>query len=139
VARAKVASDVIPRQLRRLGAHVDVVEAYETVIPQPSRKRLRGALKDPKRRPDIITFTISSTARNFLALLGTPRRRRRPHYTSLLDGIRFASIGPVTSSTLRGLGLPVDTEAMEYTISGLIQAITASAESIIAERVTTKH
>ena len=39
------------------------------------------------------------------------------------DGIRFASIGPITSSTLRELGLPVDIEAKEYTIPGLIKAI----------------
>ena len=34
LARAKVARDVIPRELRKLGARVDVVEAYETVIPR---------------------------------------------------------------------------------------------------------
>ena len=42
LARAKVARDVIPRELRKLGARVDVVEAYETVIPQASRQRLAG-------------------------------------------------------------------------------------------------
>ena len=69
LARAKVARDVIPRELRKLGAEVDVVEAYETVIPRSSRRRLRAALKNPKRRPDVITFTSSSTVRNFVALL----------------------------------------------------------------------
>ena len=34
LARARVARDVIPRELRKLGARVDVVEAYETVIPR---------------------------------------------------------------------------------------------------------
>src|SRR5229473_4584095 len=75
LARVKIARDVIPRQLRRLGARVDVVEAYETVIPQASRKRLLAVLSDSKRCPDMITFTSSSTARNFLALLGTSRGR----------------------------------------------------------------
>ena len=70
LARAKVARDVIPRELRKLGARVDVVEAYETVIPQSSRQRLRAALQSAKRRPDVITFTSSSTVRNFVALLG---------------------------------------------------------------------
>ena len=51
LARARVARDVIPRELRKLGAKVDVVEAYETVIPQSSRTRLRAILKDSKRRP----------------------------------------------------------------------------------------
>jgi uroporphyrinogen-III synthase len=126
LARAKVARDVIPRELRKLGAKVDVVETYETVIPQSSRTRLRTMLKDPKRRPDIITFTSSSTVRNFVALLGKKvwRGCPPPRKAGPIDGIRFASIGPVTSSTLRELGLQVDIEAADYTIPGLIRAIT---------------
>jgi uroporphyrinogen-III synthase len=129
LARAKVARDVIPRELRKLGAQVDVVEAYETVIPRSSRARLRAALKNPKRRPDVITFTSSSTVRNFVALLdGTVdfvrARAPAPHGHG---HIQFASIGPITSATLRELGLPVDIEAKQYTIPGLIAAIAAHA------------
>ena len=119
LARAKVARDVIPRELRRLGAKVDVVEAYETVIPARSRARLRTLLKNRAKRPNVITFTSSSTAKNFQALAG--RRSSKS-----LDGIKFASIGPVTSGTLRDLGLRVDIEAEEYTIPGLIKAILSS-------------
>ena len=126
LARAKVARDVIPRELRSLGATVDVVEAYETVIPQSSRTRLRVILKNPKRRPHVITFTSSSTVRNFVALLGKNTWRPSPRKSSPSDDLRFASIGPVTSSTLRELGLPVDIEAREYTIPGLIKAIAAA-------------
>ena len=130
LARAKVARDVIPRELRMLGAKVDVVEAYETVIPASSRKRLQALMKNPKRRPDVVTFTSSSTVRNFVALLGGQARPERslrecPPNTSL-QGIRFASIGPVTSATLRELGLPVHLQATEYTIPGLIRAIVTS-------------
>jgi len=126
LARAKVARDVIPRELRKLGAEVDVVEAYETVIPRSSRGRLRAALRSPARRPHWITFTSSSTVRNFAALLD-PKWRGRScprKIRSLLEGVRFASIGPVTSATLREFGLPVDAEASQYTIPGLIAAIT---------------
>jgi uroporphyrinogen-III synthase len=123
LARAKVARDVIPRELRKLGARVDVVEAYETVIPQASRQRLRAALQSSKRRPDVITFTSSSTVRNFVALLEESRGRVGTILKRHLDGVRLASIGPVTSSTLRELGLPVDIEAAQYTIPGLIKAI----------------
>jgi uroporphyrinogen-III synthase len=119
LARARVARDVIPRELRKLGAKVDVVEAYETLIPQSSRTRLRAILKDSKRHPHAITFTSSSTVRNFVALLGKK---------STLVGIRMASIGPITSSTLRELGLPVDIEATEYTIPGLIKALASRVE-----------
>ena len=127
LARAKVARDVIPRELRKLGARVDVVEAYETVIPESSRRRLRAALKSQKQRPDWITFTSSSTVRNFVALLAESRGRvARVHISKISrepDRVRFASIGPITSSTLRELGLPVDVEAAEYTIPGLIKAM----------------
>jgi uroporphyrinogen-III synthase len=128
LARAKVARDVIPRELRKLGARVDVIEAYETVIPQSSRQRLRAALASQNRRPDWITFTSSSTVRNFAALLGESRNRVSRDHTGLkrhLKGVQLASIGPVTSSTLRELGLPVDIEAAEYTIPGLIKAISS--------------
>jgi len=115
LVRAKVARDVIPRELRKAGAHVDVVEAYETIVPNSSRSRLRSSLGKPRRAPHVITFTSSSTVRNFVALLGS--------YSAKLDGIRFASIGPVTSSTLRELGLRVDIEAKQFTIPGLVRAI----------------
>jgi uroporphyrinogen-III synthase len=119
LVRAKVARDVIPRDLRRAGAHVDVVEAYETVVPQTSRVRLRTALGNPRRRPHVITFTSSSSVRNFVELLGRGAMR---NYTAL-NGIQSASIGPVTSATLRQFGLSVDIEAREFTIPGLVEAI----------------
>jgi len=119
LVRAKVARDVIPRDLRAAGAQVDVVEAYQTVIPQASRTRLRAALGNSKRVPNVITFTSSSTVRNFMDLLGDDHSRA-------LKDVRLASIGPITSGTLRELGLRVDIEAREYTIPGLIKAIVAA-------------
>jgi len=115
LVRARVARDVIPRDLRKAGAHVEVVEAYETVVPQASRRRLRSALANPQRRPQVVTFTSSSTVRNFVSLLGSRQMS--------LEGIRLASIGPVTSSTLRELGLRADISAKEFTIPGLVDAI----------------
>ena len=120
LVRAKVARDVIPRELRKAGAHVEVVEAYETVVPQSSRRRLQAALQNPKRRPHVVTFTSSSTVKNFAELLGlksTIQRRKA------VTGIRMASIGPITSATLRELGLNVDIAAKEFTIPGLVAAI----------------
>ena len=93
LVRARVARDVIPRELRRAGARVDVIEAYQTVVPQSSRRRLRAALKNPNKRPQVVTFTSSSSVKNFVELLGA----RKPN----LDGVLMSSIGPVTSATLR--------------------------------------
>lgn len=118
LVRAKVARDVIPRELRRAGAKVEVVEAYETVVPATSRARLQTVLKKPRLRPDAITFTSSSTAKNFVELL-----RGRGSSSRLVDGVLLASIGPVTSATLREIGLRADVEATEYTMDGLVQAI----------------
>src|SRR5207302_8276628 len=71
LVRAKVARDVIPQELRKHGAEVDVAEAYETVVPTNSAEKLRTLLATESARPHIITFTSSSTAANFVTLLGT--------------------------------------------------------------------
>ena len=113
LVRAKVARDVIPQELQKAGATVTVIEAYQTVVPQASRDRLRDVLSRPGQQPHAITFTSSSTAKNFLELLGEDNKH-------LLTGVILASIGPVTSATLRSLGLSVHLEAREYTIPGLV-------------------
>jgi len=120
LARARVARDVIPRDLRNAGAKVTVVEAYQTVIPKASVRKLKGLISDSRSKPHIVVFTSSSTVRNFLALID----RKNP--APMLDGIRTASIGPITSATLRENGLSVDIEAKDYTIPGLIRAIAVS-------------
>ena len=121
LVRAKIARDVIPSQLATAGAKVDVVEAYETVIPEKSKQQLQQVFADEKRKPEIITFTSSSTVRNFLSLiLGTDIPGKLP-------GIKFASIGPITSETLREYALPVHIEAEDYTMEGLVEAISKSA------------
>ena len=121
LVRAKLARDVIPEELRQAGARVDVVEAYETVVPQGSRRRLQAALKRVGGRPHVVTFASSSTVRNFVELLGLGKRAR----DRALAGIRMASIGPVTSATLREFAFSVDISAKEFTIPGLVQAIVA--------------
>jgi uroporphyrinogen-III synthase len=129
--RAKVARDVIPEELRAAGAEVDVVEAYETVAPEKSRARLHTLMKNKARRPHIVTFTSSSTAKNFAELLnnfkaGSPSAGSTKAGSTKADSIshvQFASIGPVTSATLRELQMPVAIEAREFTMGGLIRAI----------------
>lgn len=115
LARAAKARDVLPRMLRRRGARVDVVAVYRTVVPRTSRSRIANVFGDAK--PDAITFTSSSTVRNFFALLGRKRARRA------LRGVAVASIGPVTSRTVRALGLKVAVEAKPYTVAALVRAI----------------
>ena len=132
LVRARIARDVIPEGLREAGAVVDVIEAYQTVIPPRSRARLRRILRDPGLRPAAVTFTSSSTVKNFLHLLRPARQkpvRHDPlagsgeHLRSLLSGIRLASIGPITSATLVEAGLAADIEARTYTMAGLTEAM----------------
>jgi uroporphyrinogen-III synthase len=116
LVRAHVARDVIPDQLRLAGAEVDVAEAYQTAVPEHGKELLEKIFVD-NQTPDLVTFTSSSTVKNFLAMIvGT-------EIPSKLAQVKFASIGPVTSGTLREFGMPVHVEADEYTMEGLAQAI----------------
>jgi uroporphyrinogen III methyltransferase/synthase len=110
--RAAVARDVIPTELEKLGAQVEVVEAYRNVIPENAGARAHEIFSGSKK-PDWITFTSSSTVQNCIEVAGA----------DALRGIRIASIGPVTSETVRQLGFTVDVEAKQFTIDGLVQAI----------------
>lgn len=114
IPRAKVARDLVPRVLMERGARVEVVEAYETVAPTYAPGELEALLTPP---PDAITFTSSSTASNFAKLLGS-----KP-LSQFLAGTTVASIGPITSDTVRKLGLGVSVEAAESTIPGLVKAL----------------
>ena len=110
--RALVARDVIPKELEKRGAQVNVVPAYQTVVPENAARRAER-LFSALPKPDWITFSSSSTVRNFLSLC--PKEN--------LAGVRVASIGPITSATARDLGLTVDFEAERYAIDGLVEAI----------------
>jgi len=114
IPRARAARDLVPRVLKERGARVEVVEAYQTVAPDISAEELARLLTPP---PDVITFTSSSTATNFAKLVGEDRLGQTLH------GVVIASIGPVTSETLRKLGLTVTLEAHESTMAGLAKAL----------------
>ncbi len=114
LARAETARDVLPNELTKLGAIVDVAVAYRTV---PETEDLTGAAaRFREEGADLVTFTSSSTVENFMAM-----------NLPLPPGLRTASIGPVTSRTMRELGLNVDIEAKQHDIPGLIAAITKDA------------
>ena len=108
--RAAEAREVLPEGLRRRGARVDVVPAYRTVPDGANAGELRDRLA--AGGIDLITFTASSTVRNFVELVG-----------SEIGEARVAAIGPITARTAREAGLPVHLVADDYTIPGLISAI----------------
>ncbi len=108
--RAAIARDLVPTELARRGATVDVVEAYRTVLPEDAGTRIRDAFR---RRPDCVTFTSSSTVRHFVEAAGA----------EMLRGVPVATIGPVTTATARELGVEVAAQADVFTIDGLLQAV----------------
>jgi len=112
IARAAEARDTLPDSLRQGGNTVDIAEAYRTVHPPESREALKRALSEGV--VDMVTFTSSSTVKNFALLLDD---------RAMAENLRFASIGPVTSVTARELGFEMSIEAREYTIKALAEAI----------------
>lgn len=118
LVRAKVARDLLPDELRKMGAQVEVIEAYQTRVPDGVATKIKGLFKDRLNRPHMVTFTSSSTVTNFLSILGVPDEQRH-----LLAHVKLVSIGPVTSSTLREAGFEPALEASDYTMDGLVAAI----------------
>ena len=116
LARAKIARDVVPEELTRRGAHVDVVDAYRTVIPEGAIDRVREIFSDASRLPDAVTFASSSTVKNFFAL------SREASLAGRHEGMKALSIGPITSETLREFGWEPAAEAAEHCVEGLIAA-----------------
>ena len=113
IPRAAQARDVLPEGLRKMGAAVDIVTAYETVNSGKKKDELLELLHD--QRIDVITFTSSSTVINFLEIMGKDYL--------LPAQIKIACIGPITAATARKAGWKVDMQKDEYTMKGLVQAL----------------
>ncbi|GAB4260852.1 uroporphyrinogen-III C-methyltransferase [Thermincola ferriacetica] len=118
--RADIARKIIPDTLKELGAEVEEVVAYKTVMGAGNAQLLRDMLAEKKLQ--ILTFTSSSTVKNFVQMLDAPNLQ------DLLADVTVASIGPITSNTAKELGIRVDVEAQEYTIDGLVEAILKSVQ-----------
>ncbi len=111
IPSAAVTRDVVPAALRRMGADVTVVEAYRSIMPPHAAAQAQRVFCDPL--PDWVTFASSSAAENLLRVVDVETLRQ----------IHIASIGPITSETVRKHGLEVKAEAAAHDIPGLVQAI----------------
>ena len=117
--RALEAREVLPQELKKRGAKVDVVAAYRTVVPTAKRDQLKKMLE--RRELAVVTFTSSSTVKNFMALFeGQP-------IAPLLEGVKIACIGPITADTARELGLRIDIQPADFTVAALAKAIAERA------------
>jgi uroporphyrinogen III methyltransferase/synthase len=108
--RAAGAREMLAIELEKLGAIVDDVPVYQTV---PETEDVSGGIRRFREEgADMITFTSASTAAHFMAL-------RLP----MSEGLKTASIGPVTTSEMKKLALPIDLEASQHDIPGLVASI----------------
>ncbi len=113
--RAMKARTILPEKLTGMGAQVDEVAAYETVLDDSGRQTLLDLLEN--QNIDAVTFTSSSTVSNFMTLLETENG------PNLMKNVTIASIGPITSDTIRSFGLEPTIEADPYTIDGLVDSL----------------
>ena len=115
IPRAAEAREVLPATLRNWGAVVDVIVAYRTELPCVDVRPLAGLLVE--RKIDVVTFTSSSTVRNFVRLFGGRR------LGEIVNGSMIACIGPITAATVEDLGGRVDIVADQFTVTDMLRVI----------------
>jgi uroporphyrinogen III methyltransferase/synthase len=117
IPRAEEAREILPDELARMGAKVRVVTAYRTVRPtrevEGIRELLQGGLVD------MVTFTSSSTVRNFLGMFS----EEKADLMEWMKRVSVACIGPITAKTAQSAGLKVDLVPESYTIEAFSSAI----------------
>ena len=107
IPRAEEAREILPQELTKYGATVEVVPVYKTISAVEGTIDLSDI--------DLVTFTSSSTVKNLINEVGAES----------LKNTKTAAIGPITAATLKNFGIEADIEAKEYTIAGLVEAILA--------------
>ena len=113
IPRACSARDILPETLKKQGAEVDVVTAYQTVNSGRKKEELAGWINAGE--VDVITFTSSSTVTNFVEIMGADY--------ALPPNIKIACIGPVTAATAKKAGFHINISQEEYTMEGLVQSL----------------
>jgi uroporphyrinogen-III synthase len=118
LVRAEQARDILPESLIAAGANLTIADAYRNQVPPEAVPALKALFAAPETHPQAITFTSASTATNLFNLLEAAN-------LTLPPAVALASIGPITSNTLRDLGHHPTVEATEPTIPALIEALEA--------------
>ncbi len=115
IPRAAEAREILPQTLRERGAAVDVVVGYRTVLPAVDPAPL--AERFQRREIDAVTFTSSSTVKNFVRLFGGRA------LDTIVGASAIACIGPITARTVEDSGGRAAIVAGEFTVPGLVQAL----------------
>jgi uroporphyrinogen III methyltransferase/synthase len=117
IPRALQAREILPEKLQEGGAEVTVAPVYQNVRPD-DYAMVRQALEE--KEIDMVTFTSSSTVRNFLEML---KIENEDDFQRLLGGVKIAVIGPITAKTALKNNLKIDVEPETYTIPAMVEAI----------------
>lgn len=123
--RAEKAREILPEELQKMGAQVDLVPAYRTLRPTGAVDRVRGLLE--RDEVDLVTFTSSSTVTHFLEMFDGAYGGERPPW---LGRVRTGCIGPITAETARKKGFRVDLIPEHYTIESFVESIVSYFESL---------
>ena len=91
---------------------------YQNISPPGAKEALRADLA--AGRVQVLTFTSSSTVKNFLSMLAAENQQE---LLQLLAGVKIAVIGPITGKTVTDNGLSVDIQPENYTIEDMVAAI----------------
>lgn len=110
IPRAEVAREILPEELKNMGANVEVLPTYRTVKPKGLRKRI---LKELMRGVDMVVFTSSSTVKNFMEIKEVRKILKVP----------IAVIGPITAETLMKYGFKPSVIPNKYTAESLVKEI----------------
>ncbi|MBN1850436.1 MAG: uroporphyrinogen-III C-methyltransferase [Deltaproteobacteria bacterium] len=117
IPRAAEAREILPEELKKMGARVDVVEAYRTVMPDKGADKVKAMLQDGEIH--MITFTSSSTVTNFVSMFESDKDQLK-HW---MEKSAVACIGPITAQTAEKNGLKVSVMPKDYTVEALTDAI----------------
>jgi len=115
IPRASIAREILPEELKNMGAFVEAVDTYKTIQPAEKTDDIRKMLKN--KEIDMITFTSSSTVTNFVNMF------KKEEIFSLIHGVDIACIGPITAKTVEKYNLQPHIIPDDYTIEALTQAI----------------
>ncbi|MFZ7112905.1 MAG: uroporphyrinogen-III C-methyltransferase [Desulfatiglandales bacterium] len=115
--RAAQAREILPEELEKMGAEVNVVDAYRTVKPKADKAEVRRMLQQGSIH--MVTFTSSSTVRHFAEMFDP----EGDQLFQWMEETAVACIGPITAKTAEETGFRVDLVSSQYTIEGLTEAI----------------
>jgi uroporphyrinogen III methyltransferase/synthase len=127
IPRAETAREILPEELRKAGARVDVVSAYRTIKPQQKTEEVVSFLE--KGLVDMVTFTSSSTVSNFVEMFGPHRDRLK----GWMEGVAVACIGPITEKSAKEKDFTVKVVPRQYTTEALTQGISSYFRNLSAK------